>query len=378
MRAVPIAQHWTWVSTVRIAFCCFAKFVSMIENSRSMPMLTFSKALIHSDRYLCSMLFLTPTQGTLLPLGSNMPTRPSYLSKHVLEVFEPKNLNLKSDTFHLQQHCQQAPPLHLQAQLHRSPRYIGWLFQSLVTFNINAQISRPQCSSPAPLPDSGQNSRCHCREEREGKMGTNMIGRPAAIEVAVAQEQSHVLKSCFGFGTFSKLASCGQWKHENLPISWTIQGFEFISFSAYPAAFPRVPPPRTFGPTLRSCPLPPPQDPSHPPSLSAPKNSYDRFFTIFFVRKIYIFPFCSVRSFLHTYNHSPNTQFTQLTQQTKMQHLNATIIMWQRVPKHPLPCAMFTSSQGALSSLSTALQMLLKNGQTSRFVVHLIRIKLET
>merc|ERR1712012_68711 len=70
----------------------------MIEKSRSIPM-------------------LTPTQGTLLHLGSNIPTRPSH-----------------------RPHCQQAPPRRHQAQPRRSP----------------------QCSSQGPAPDSDQNSHYHC------------------------------------------------------------------------------------------------------------------------------------------------------------------------------------------------------------------------
>ena len=80
------------------------------------------------DAHLCGVplfilhtsLWLTPTQGTLLPLGSNIPTRPSYLGSGQ-EVSNAEQVELQPPTGHHRPRCQQAPPRRHQAQPHRSP-----------------------------------------------------------------------------------------------------------------------------------------------------------------------------------------------------------------------------------------------------------------
>ena len=69
---------------------------------------------------LHTSLWLTPTQGTLLPLGSNIPTRPSYLGSGQ-EVSNAEQVELQPPTGHHRPRCQQAPPRRHQAQPHRSP-----------------------------------------------------------------------------------------------------------------------------------------------------------------------------------------------------------------------------------------------------------------
>ena len=59
-------------------------------------------------------------------------------------------------------------------------------------------------------------------------------------------------------------------------------------FQKYPAAFPRVPPPRTFEPTLRFCRLLLLQGPSPPPSLCAPHDLYDRILFLFIQKVIVV------------------------------------------------------------------------------------------